>query len=443
MTVHQSTAVIERINMREVLFASMELGSMTSSLRMLANADPQKEKEYALTARAEMIGFFGFSTDRVLEKPFAYADGLAFIPVHGMLVNRFGSSWSYITGYNFIRAQMEAAESDDEVKGIVFDVNSPGGEVAGCFELSREMKLLTKPTIAVVDSRAYSGGYALACACDKIIVIPSGGVGSVGVISTHMSYQKELENMGVEVTLIFAGDHKADANPYEKLPDSVKADMQASVEKTRIQFATLVAENRGMDVQAIIDTQAKCYRSDEALALGLIDAVATPADAVSAFFNELSGSITQLENDEMSQTTQTSPGAESVNNANNAALSQQQIDTASATARTQERTRISGILNCEEAKGRGALATHLATNTSSTVEEAQAILKFAAVEAAAVPAVTAPAPSAFVAAMNASPGPNVGADTQAVTTEAASGQIDLADQMLKDAAAVSGMKFTR
>ncbi|PZP55979.1 MAG: S49 family peptidase, partial [Delftia acidovorans] len=117
-------------------------------------------------------------------KPFAFSGGFAIIPIHGSLINRYGGYYhGYVTGYNFIRSQMNAALADPDVEAIIFDVNSNGGEAAGCFELANEIfaSRAVKPSFSVVDSNAYSAAYALGSAATKMAVIPSGGAGSIGV----------------------------------------------------------------------------------------------------------------------------------------------------------------------------------------------------------------------------------------------------------------------
>lgn len=409
---HIAHAALTRFNLQPAFAVPFALTSITAAFQELARANVDQERANSEHARNELMSVYGF--DREPDgnrKPFAFAGGVAIIPVQGTLLNRFGYSWGYVTGYNFIRQQMNAANADPDVKGIIFDINTYGGEAAGCFELSRDIAALDKPTVGVVDSNAFSAGYAILSACSKAVLTPSGGVGSIGVICMHVSMERYLEDAGIEVTLIFSGDHKADGNPYEKLPAEVKADIQASVAKRREEFATLVAENRGMDVQAVKDTEAKTYRGDEALALGLIDAVATPAQAVAAFLNELSGS-NNPEEKSMSTQANATPGTASAESTNTPV----NVDQATADARKGERARMAGIMNCEEAKGKTALANHLALNTEMSIDEAKGILAASAPEKseqAATPAPVAETPktNALATAMANTPNPNVGADT--------------------------------
>lgn len=441
MSTQIALAAVSRMNSRVALMAPAQMTDLAAAMRQLCRANPEDENLQAEKNSVELLAAYGFRNTGA-DKPFAFANGLAFIPIHGALINRFGQSWGYVTGYNYIRAQYNAALADDDVLGVVFDVNSYGGEAAGCFELADELRAgrSKKPSLAVVDHASYSAGYALSSAASKVVVTPSGGAGSVGVIAIHMSMAKMLDEWGIEVTLIFAGDHKADGNQFESLPESVRKDIQASVDKSYTRFTTLVSKNRGLDVQKVIDTQARCFDAEDAMALGLIDAVATPAQAVAAFLTELSGSTTLKENsmgqnDDQAKT----PGAAATAAATGVTTqtaSQAPTDQQLAEARKAERVRMSAITGCEEAKGKPALASHLATNTELSVEEAKALLAVAAPEQQASPG--KPEENKFAAAMNASDHPNVGADSADGTDGQ---QLSAGKRILADYQAATGVKL--
>lgn len=434
MSDQAARAAISRMNMREVALAPIYTG-LATDLREMAGSDPEVEQKKFLERRGELCSAYGFTAPEQ-RKPFAFANGMAIIPVSGTLINRFGSSWGYVTGYNFIRSQLNMALADDDVKGIMLDVNSYGGEAAGCFELAADIRAgrEKKKIVAVVDSNAYSAGYAIASAASQVVVTQSGGVGSVGVITMHVDQSKMLADWGITVTLIYEAEHKADGNPFEPLPDNVKADIKASIHKSYEAFVSLVAANRGIDAQVVRDTQSRCYRADDALALGLIDAISTPSQAAMAFMSELSGSDFQLQTEKETSmsTAQNEPGAE-------AKASAQAAEQATKDARIAERARVSGIVGSEEAKGREALANHFAMNTDMSVEDAKAALAVAP-KAEAAPAAEAAKPNAFEAAMNASQHPNVGSDAAAASGE---GKTDLAATILQAQAMATGAKLSK
>lgn len=423
--------VMQRLHLREVAVESHAM--FTADMQMFAMADREQQQARMLTFRSELCAAYGLAP-RAQDKPFAFSQGVAIIPVHGSLINRFGGSWGFITGYNFITAQTAAAGLDPDVTRIVYDHNSYGGEAAGCFETAAQIPKLAngKPTLAVVDSNCYSASFALACACDKIVVTPSGGVGSVGVVAMHVDMSKALEKWGFDVTLLHAGAHKIDGNQFEALPASVKASLQKSLDKSMTAFVSHVAKGRKMEDKAVRDTEARTYRADDALAIGFIDAVATAQDAVSAFLDESSGSNSQPEQeDEAMSANNATPTPDA---AAQAAAQAQATQQAAADARTQERARVGGIMGCEEAKGRTELANHLAMNTEMTVEQAQATLKLAPV--ATAPAAAADAKGgAFAEAMDKSKNPNVGHDASAGTNGGSRDELTAAQRIKADAKA--------
>lgn len=315
------------------------------------------------------------------EKDFAFADGIAYIPVRGSLINRSTWSSSYSTGYKFIQSRLDMALADPDVKGIVLDVDSFGGEAAGCFECAEAIRAARalKPITAMVDSNAYSAGYAIASAATKVVLIPSGGAGSIGVITMHVDQSKALDEYGVKVTLIFAGDHKADGNSFEPLPPAVREAIQARLDDRYAAFTGLVDTNRGLAEGSARATQARTYGADEALALGLIDSIAPAPDALAEFRDFLCSATSDIQLE-----------AEMADEA----TAKAQADKAAADAKTAERARVNGILTHAEAAGRSDLANHLAFKTDMSVDDAVAMLAVAPKAAAAAAAAATPAADA-------------------------------------------------
>ncbi|MNK62107.1 putative signal peptide peptidase SppA [compost metagenome] len=398
-------AALTRMNLREIALSPLYSGTaLAADIAYMAKTDPDEAQTKFLKNRAEHCAAFGLD-GRDQDKPFAFAAGLAIIPVTGTLVNRFSWSYGSITGYNFIRAQLRMALADEDVTGIVFDVNSYGGEAAGCFELADEIfaARLEKPSLAVVDSNAYSAGYAIGSAASRMVVIPSAGVGSIGVIAMHIDMSKMLEDWGLKISLIFEGANKADGNPFEALSDDARKNIKAGIHTSYESFVSLVAKQRAVDAKVVRDTQSRGFRADEAMSLGLIDAIASPSEAVQAFLGELSGSTLKLETKEVTMTATTAPAATTEAQANQAAADQ---------ARVEERARVTGIINCEHGKANPKLANHFAFNTSMSVADATAALAAAAPEKAAAPAGAPAAAPAAAAPVAAAPAASTRASTE-------------------------------
>ncbi|MEC5321117.1 S49 family peptidase [Brenneria populi subsp. brevivirga] len=207
-------------------------------------------------------------------------EGVAVIPVYGTLVQKLGTlrPFSGMTGYDGIRRCFLTAMNDPEVRAICLDIDSPGGEVAGCFDLVDTLYGARgeKPIHAILTESAYSAAYAIASAADKIIVPRTGGVGSVGVIVIHCDWSQSIADDGVNVTIVTYGARKAETNPYKPLTDEALASIQAEVDEVGKLFVSTVSRNRGISESAIRDTQAATFLSSEGVRIGLADEVKAP-----------------------------------------------------------------------------------------------------------------------------------------------------------------------
>lgn len=186
--------------------------------------------------------------------------------------------------YAGIRDAFDEVLADDNVSAIVLRLESPGGMVAGLFDLTDHIHASRgrKPIAAVVDDYAYSACYALAAACDEIWVSRTGGVGSIGVVGYHVDQSGYNDKVGIKVTPIFAGAHKVDFSPHAPLSDDAKAREQAEVDSLYQLFTSTVARYRDLDVAAVVATQARTYTGQAAIDIGLADHLGTLRDALAS-----------------------------------------------------------------------------------------------------------------------------------------------------------------
>lgn len=307
-------------------------------------------------------------------------DGVAVIPVRDTLVHRLGlHPHCGMTGYDGIALKVDRAVADGAVKGIMLDIDSGGGEVSGVLELGETIRSARakKPVWAVADEKSYSAAYWIGSQADRLMVPKTGGVGSIGVITMHADHSKRLDDSGVKVTIISAGSHKADGNPFEPLPDDVRERVQASVEDTRQLFAQEVVKGRpGLTVDDVLATEAQCYSAGQAVEIGLADKVQSSKSAMSDFIEELSGRtvIGPIQSKDASEMDEPNDGTRpgDINPDDTKAEAPKGVDAKEAIG--GERKRIAGIMNSKEAEGRKDLAEHFAYETDMSVEAAVAAL---------------------------------------------------------------------
>lgn len=225
--------------------------------------------------------------------PFDMVDNVAIIPVEGSLVHKgawLGNS-SGETSYQGLQTQIAVARKSNQVRGVVFEYDSYGGEVNGGFEIARDIALLSKekPTISILTDWAYSAGYLLASQSRQIVMPRYGGTGSIGVIMIHADYSQQLEDNGIKLTIIRSGKKKADGNPFEPLNSDIAEKWQAQADLIRQEFATVVAQGRKSRITKAkaLATEAATFDAQEAIAMGLADAIGDPVEAFDAFVKEV------------------------------------------------------------------------------------------------------------------------------------------------------------
>ncbi len=213
--------------------------------------------------------------------------GIAHIPIEGELVHRFGhlDPHSGMTGYDGIKLKVDSAAEDPAVKGILLDIDSPGGEVYGV-EGAAEVIFAArqaKPVWALVNEQACSAAYWLASAAHAVFSPVTGDSGSIGVVTLHVDMSRALDKEGLTVTMIDSCAHKVDGNPFAPLPDDVRQAVQAELTSLHELFAGTVARNRGLSVEAVLATEARVFMGQDAVAAGLIDAVASEDEVIEEF----------------------------------------------------------------------------------------------------------------------------------------------------------------
>ena len=215
--------------------------------------------------------------------PFGYElkNGAAIIPIHGLLTKRteLFSALMGSTSYEDIFNAISSAIEDEKVERILLDIDSPGGEVSGLFDLvdfifnSRNQK----PIYSVANDYACSAAYAIASATEKIFVNRTSCVGSIGVIATHLDVSEADKKDGIKFTTVYAGDKKNDLSPHEPISENAIKDLQAEVDRLYDIFVATVSRNRYLSESKIRKTQAATYFGQNAVIAGLADELSSNA----------------------------------------------------------------------------------------------------------------------------------------------------------------------
>lgn len=234
--------------------------------------------------------------DRNDDAPFEIFDGVAVIAVEGTLVQKgaYVGQSSGETSYEGLQVQIARAIQRRDVKGVVFEIDSYGGETRGAYDTADMIRALSraKPTIAILTDFAYSAGYLMASQARQIVAPEFGGAGSIGVVMMHIDKSEALEKEGNKVRFIHAGKHKVEGNPFEPLPERIAIKLQSRVDQEYNRFVKTVGIGRGSRLTAkqARATEADWFIGSDALELGLIDAIGKPQEAFAAFIKEINRS---------------------------------------------------------------------------------------------------------------------------------------------------------
>ncbi len=428
--------IISQFNQCPVLIAPSQLSSLAGFKSQL-DTSKLSIQELALAT--------GVSHDAKI-KPYQLVNGIAVIRVQGALIHNLGWSSSNYTGYDVIKRKVAFAMQDKDVKGVFLPFHTPGGSVYGCPDTGDLIHQCSKikPVWTLSEDMAYSAGQWLHSQGSRRLITQSGGLGSVGVVVAHADMSKMLDDWGINMTLLFDGKHKVDGNPYEALSKSVQEKILADCKKTRGNFASVVARGTGMSIGDVLNTEAECYTGQDAVEIGFAEEVVSSNTILSEFIEHVNKpkSVTTVgkvmdpnkdkkQADSQAQEQQAStPAPAATDPAQSASEQSQQAD---------ERSRIKGIMSCDEAQGRGELANHLAFETSMSVDDAKGILAAAPKATTAQSQEQKPASDAFSQAMQTEDHPNLSAD--GVDEQAETGTVDAqASAILADFKAATGAK---
>jgi signal peptide peptidase SppA len=206
-------------------------------------------------------------------------DGIAVIPISGPLTKRL-TFFGFLMGgstFGMISKAFTAAMEDDEVSGIVLNIDSPGGTVSGTEALSDLIYDAKgqKPIVAFANGMMASSAYWIGSSADAVIGESTADIGSIGVLMIHRDYSEMDKKRGIKITYLTAGKYKALGNDAEPLTDFAKQTFQGELNYIYSIFVNTVARNRDVESDVVLSNMAdgKIFIGQQAVDAGLIDQV--------------------------------------------------------------------------------------------------------------------------------------------------------------------------
>ena len=211
---------------------------------------------------------------------------LAVIRFTGTIMPPFTERW--------IR-QIRDAEHDDSVKGVLLEIDSPGGLVADSHQIYHKLQQLRdkKPVCVAMKRMAASGGYYIAMGGGpnaRIFVEPTTWTGSIGVIIPRFNAVELATKIGVASEPLATGPLKGSLDPFREMRADERKVWDAIIDESFNRFISVIAENRSQlsenDVRSLATGQV--YTASQALAKGLVDETGFSEDAIDALASSLS-----------------------------------------------------------------------------------------------------------------------------------------------------------
>jgi len=213
----------------------------------------------------------------------------AVVPVFGVIA-KYASQLNDVsqpvgTSAEQIGQDLQRALDDRKVEGILLDIESPGGTMAGVPELARRIAQAgaLKPVAAVADDLAASAGYWLGSQAGAFFAGRAADIGSIGVYQVLRDSSQASQRFGVVYHVVRSGPFKGSGYPGATISAEELDQVQREIASAAAIFSGDVAAGRGLEpAQAEALATGAVWVGQEAVDLGLIDGLATTAEMIEA-----------------------------------------------------------------------------------------------------------------------------------------------------------------
>ncbi len=150
-----------------------------------------------------------------------------------------------------ILKEIEEVQKDPKIKGVLLNINSPGGAVPPSIEISYAIKALKehKPVVAYASGIMASGSYYASIYANTIIANPGSIVGSIGVIMESANVEELMNTIGVKTQIVKEGTYKEAGTPTREWTPEERAELERLTKDTYDLFVKDVAEARGLEIK--------------------------------------------------------------------------------------------------------------------------------------------------------------------------------------------------
>lgn len=188
----------------------------------------------------------------------------------------------------YLDEKLKSLDENEKIKGVILEINSPGGAIAPTQQLYLRIMKMHKPVYAVMESVAASGGYYTAAACDKIFAMESTITGSIGVIMEYTNFRGLMDKFGVQSVVIKSGKMKDVPSPTRELTEEEQKYLQSNINDFYEQFLRDILKRRKIDEKKLRElADGRVFSGRQAKQYDLIDTIGTREEAENTMKKQL------------------------------------------------------------------------------------------------------------------------------------------------------------
>ncbi len=216
---------------------------------------------------------------------------IALVPLNGIIMTGTDGASMFaqdIVSSTRIVKLLEEIKKREDIKGVILEINSPGGSPVASAEIGQAVKELDKPVIAVIRETGASGGYWIASTADKIYAHEMAITGSIGVVASRLAFPGLLHEYNVTYQRLISGKYKDAGSPYKEMTKEEEKLFQNILDKTYDAFVKEVSTNRNLPLEKVKELATGfVFLGSEAKELGLIDELGGRKEAIDYLEQEL------------------------------------------------------------------------------------------------------------------------------------------------------------
>lgn len=209
------------------------------------------------------------------------------IPVHGVISDQIGGEYDH----KLIIDSIKQVKNDPTIKGILVDIDSPGGAAYQSAEVFNRLYDIREntdiPIYVTMGAYAASGGYYIASAADQIYAANETVTGSIGVIGSYMNFKGLYDKLGVKNERFATGEYKAIPPTGQDLTENQRKFIEQDIDKMYNQFIDAIVKGRHAKKENILKlADGRTFFGNEAIENGLVDHIGYYEDALAALIKK-------------------------------------------------------------------------------------------------------------------------------------------------------------